>query len=220
MSQASNLGSWLEGELARQLSPTAAPDALWSRIALAPRKAVRAEPAWLLWPAVAAVFALACAGLLWELAQARGPMRDTTQLTPQELRTLASNTRPFDFASDNPAALRRWVKSKTDIDIEMPNGHSGAIRLLGARLATVRGLLIASISYKVGDDAAVLFVSRRSGAGWRLAAAKHAFAKSEPNLVTWNMGRQVYTIAFAGTGDSRGACLLCHVTPAVFSPVL
>lgn len=217
MSQASNFGGrqpWLEAELARQLGPVAAPEALWNRIALAPQEPVRhprAEPVWLLWPAIAAIFVLACAGLLWELAQARGPMRDTTQLTPRELRMLASTTRGFDFASDNPAALRRWVKSNTGIDIEMPAAPSGTVRLLGARLATVRGMLIASISYKVGDDAATLFVSRRLGAGWRLAAAKHVFAKSEPDLVTWNMGRQVYTIAFAGTGDQRGACKLCHV---------
>jgi hypothetical protein len=45
-------------------------------------------------------------------------------------------------------------------------------------------------------------------------ASKHLF--SQGRLVSWNMRSQTYTIAFlgtgafSGTGNSRGACLLCH----------
>ncbi len=56
---------WLEKELARQLAPVAAPEALWGRIQEArrmPRRSVSFR--WAVWPAFALLTLFVCAGAL------------------------------------------------------------------------------------------------------------------------------------------------------------
>ncbi len=91
------------------------------------------------------------------------------------------------------------------------------IRLLGVRLIRMEGLSVAAITYKVGGGYSC-------GHAWSTGkyavfnAAKgrgHAFPRTgdfrETQSFSWNMGDQMYAIAFAGTNDPRRACLLCHV---------
>jgi hypothetical protein len=113
-------------------------------------------------------------------------MRDITQLTGQELRSLADSSQACDFWSDDPAEIRNWVKSKGNIDVDIPVAHPGAARLMGARLIRVRGTLVAAIAYRMSSGAATLLVARQRPEG------------------------QLYEVAFSG-GESQGACLLCHL---------
>jgi len=172
----SDLRPWLEMELARQLSPVAAPASLsWTAIEARRTERRMATGGWVLWPAVALMLLFACGALFRN-------MRDITQLTGQELRSIADSPQACDFWSNDPAEIRNWVKSKGNIDVEIPPGRSSAVRLIGARLAHVRGKLVAAIEYQVGNSTATLVVSRHG--------------QNE--------------IASAG-GDSQGACLLCHL---------
>jgi hypothetical protein len=201
---------WLERELARQLAPVAAPESLWDRInrqQRRPSRRISFERTF--WPVAVAMVLLAFAGVLRTLSLNREP----DQLPEQELALLARPSGDFDFHSNSFADTRAWVKTQEDIDIDIPAGQPaadrGAVRLLGTRIIRLNGLPVAAIDYRVGDQVATLFVSgKRAGLTAGAKASKHLF--SQGRLVSWNMRSQTYTIAFSGTGNSRGACLLCH----------
>jgi hypothetical protein len=180
-------------ELTRQLSPVAAPESLWNSMQTPRTRRQVTRRDWVLRPALAPMLFFACGAVLWN-------MRDITQLTGQEVRSLTNPSQACDCWSDDPVAIRNWVKSKGNIDVDLPAQRSGAVRLIGARLVEVRGTLVAAISFHVEsgveNGAATLLVSNRRFSG--------------PDLVSWNMGGQVYEVASAGS-DSQAACLLCHL---------
>jgi anti-sigma factor RsiW len=211
---------WLEKELARQLAPVAAPDALWDRINQAPHRSPRRVSLdWVFRPVAAATLLLAFAGILRTFHGDRGPDKSVEQ----ELAVLAAgsnaNSRGFDFRSDSFDDMRAWVKAESNIDIDLPAGQPagtrGAARLLGARLIRVEGLPVAAIDYRVGDEAATLFVSgKRAALSGNTVASKHLFSRTrsagDMRLFSWNMRDQTYAIAFSGAGNAHAACMLCH----------
>jgi hypothetical protein len=188
---------WLERELARQLAPVAAPASLWKRIEEPrERSRPRASLRWIAWPAAAIVTLIACAGLL---------------------RTI-DRSRDSEFRSSDFGAIRSWVKARADIDIDLPEGsavENALVRLSGVRLIRVKGLRVAALDYRVGDNAVTLFVSGKPPAPVvNTVASRHLFSdvssRENTRLVSWNMRNQNYTIAFSGPGDAHSACLLCH----------
>lgn len=206
---------WLERELARQLAPVAAPESLWNRIHEPRRSVGRGDSfRWTVWPAVALLTLLVCAGVFRTLN-----MRGAEELSVQELAELAKNSKDFDFRSSDFGAIRSWVKAESNIDIDLSDESSAAenasVRVLGVRLIRFRGLPVAAIDYRVGDDFATLLVSgKRADVGGNSDVGKHLFRamKSAGNtrLVSWNMRNQNYAVAFTGGQSVHGACLLCH----------
>ena len=201
---AEHIAPWLEMELARHLGPVAAPESLWDRIheQKIPR---RDNPdRRVLWPIAAALLLMASGGVTWRIVMARDPGAGLARLAENELRASS-----LDFRSEDPVEIRTWVKAKANIDIDLPAGPS-AVRLLGARLIQFKGTPVAAVAYRVGDDDAALLVMGKRSA----AAPNHVFAPVQSagttRLFAWSMGQQEYTIAFAGTKDPQGACLLCH----------
>ena len=172
-----------------------------------PRSQARLQ--WTLWSVAAAVLIVA-AGLA-DLN--RGSSED--RFTEQEVALLGTHP-AFDFRSDNFNDTRQWVKRQAGIDIEVPRRQpaalSGAVHVVGVRLATLRGLPIAALDYKVGDEVATLFVSgRRPGlTGDDMGPSLHL--RSRRGLTYWNMRNETYTIAFQSTRNPHGACMLCHAT--------
>jgi hypothetical protein len=195
---------WLERELARQLAPVAAPESLWDRIneqQRIPRRRVSFDRAF--WPVAAAMVLLAFAGVLRNLTVDRDPP------------IAAGGSGNFDFRSNNFDDIRAWAKTEANIDIDLPSGQLAPdrsdVQLLGARLIRQRGLPVAAIDYRVGGEAATLFVSgKRGGLSGTTEAAGHLFSRINARLVSWNVGNQTYTIAFSGAKSPHGACLLCH----------
>jgi hypothetical protein len=192
-------------ELSRQLGPVAAPESLWDRIEQ-PQIPRREKPAsWALWPIAAALLLMASGGAAWRIAIARDAGAGLARLAEDELRSGS-----LDFRSDDAAEIRSWVKAKTNIDIELPAGRS-PVRLLGACVIRLKGIPVAAVAYRVGDDAAALLVMEKGSA----AAPRHLFSHPESagsaRLISWSMRRQEYMIAVAGTKDPHGACLVCHV---------
>jgi hypothetical protein len=91
----------------------------------------------------------------------------------------------------------------------------GAVRLLGVRMARLRGLPVAAIDYRVGDEGATLFVSgKRGGPSGNGADSRHVFlptkSTGDARLYSWSMHNQIYAITFSGAENSHAACLLCH----------
>jgi hypothetical protein len=207
---------WLEKELARQLAPVTAPDSLWDRINRT-RPTPQRQGSWerAFWPVVAAMVLLALAGIL----RTFGAVHDPDTLVERELAARAAASRGFDFRSESFDDIRKWAKAQANIDIDRPpsSADPDAARLLGVRLIQVRGLPVAAIDYRVGENAVTLFVSgRRAGLTGNTEASRHLFspANSAGDLrsVSWNMRNETYTIAFPGTKSFQAACLLCHAT--------
>jgi len=199
------LAPWLDMELAHQLEPVAAPEGLWDRIH-EQRVRRRARPVRrLLWPIAAALMLMASGGVAWRIGLARDPGVGMARLAEHELGASS-----LDFRSDDPVEIRRWVKAKVNVDIDLPTGPP-AVRLLGARLIHFKGTPVAAVAYQVGDDAAALLVMQKRSA----ATSRHVFSRVESagsaRLFAWSMRRQEYAIAFAGTRDPHGACVLCHI---------
>jgi hypothetical protein len=198
---------WLERELTRQLASVSAPESLWDCInrQQRPRRCVSFDRAF--WPVAVAMVLLAFAGVV----RALSVDHDTAKLT--------EHSGNFDFSSGNFADIRAWAKAKANIDIELPSGNlasdSRDVRLLGARVIRLRGLPVAAIDYRVGDEAATLFVSgKRGGLSGTTEASGHLFSRTrlagDARLFSWNMRNQTYTIAFSGAKNPHRACLLCH----------
>ncbi|MES1260180.1 MAG: hypothetical protein ABUS49_00485 [Acidobacteriota bacterium] len=221
---------WLERELANQLRPVKAPPGLWEKGLW--EKSLREKPGHVippvfprrragwpltLWPALAAAVLIVSAALF---LQARMPLRDMTQITNQDLRVLADASTGSVFRSDDPNKIRHWVKTRGNIDIELPPNPVRGVHLLGAKLVELRGTLIAAVAYHIGDEAATLLVSRKRAAFWSGdRTSKHLFtqvatsqgpANMGSNMLSWSMREQNYAIAYTGTGDPQAGCLLCH----------
>jgi hypothetical protein len=211
---------WLEKELARELAPVAAPESLWDRINQQPRRPARRV--WLdraFWPVAAVMLLLAVAGVVRTVSVDRDP-----ETLPAEELAVIGTSGTLDFRSDSFDAARKWVKAEANIDIDLPPGHRGAdpavyservVRLLGVRMARLRGVPIAAVDYRVGDEGATLFVSGKQGgeAGGE-AASRHVFlptkSAADGRLYSWSMHNQIYAIAASGLENSHAACLLCH----------
>lgn len=207
---------WLEKELARQLKPVAAPEGLWEKIsAREGRSAARVRRGvpfgWVFWPVAAAVVLVAIVGVMRNMD--RGSSED--RFTEKEVALLAAH-RGVDFHADNFDDARAWVKQRAAIDIEVPAGHppidDEQVQLVGVRMMDMRGLPIAAIEYKVGGEAATLFVSgKRPGlTGDDMGPSLHLHSRR--GLTYWNMRGETYTIAFTSTANPHGACMLCHTT--------
>ncbi len=206
---------WLEMELASQFRPVMAPEGLWDRIQSPARQAsppVRSQlPVWL---ALAATVLLASVALFW---QAQGGLRDMAQLTSQDLRVLADAAQGVSLQSDDPRVIVKWLKSKGNIELELPSAAPGKVHLLGAKLVELRGTLIAAVAYHIGnDDSATLLVSRKKrSAFWNAGAtSKHLFTRVATergtNVFSWSTRDQNFAVAWAGLSDPQSACLLCH----------
>jgi hypothetical protein len=218
------VADWMENELRRQLRPVPAPDslsydALFSRAAgrrpyrSSSRPAIHSFSGWRV-PVFATLLILISAGLFLQIRGSRASARDIAQITEQELQVFANSASGDTFLSDDPAQIRNWIKDKGNIDVQLPNSRSTAVRLLGAKLVSLRGSLIAAVAYRIGKDSATLLVSRRTECCAASPASRHLVSKVNTpggkSLFSWDMKDQTYTIAYAGTSDPQGGCLLCH----------
>jgi len=186
---------WLEAQLLRDIAQVKAPDTLWANIRAEQRaRQAPVRRGWMLWPAVAMVLLLASGDLLWEFGKARGSL---IRLSDHEVARLAS---------DNPTEIRAWVKTKTDMDVDLACGQAGRVRLSGVRLLRVKGELVAAISYQSEGKPATLLVSKKG----------MVFRRMEPQspdsrLVSWTGRDRSFAIAWQHAGDVEASCLRCHL---------
>jgi len=206
-------GSWLEAELARQLAPVSAPDSLWSRIH-EQRRPLRVRPnPWTAWSLAGAALLMLLLGLVWRLGAVRDPSQDLEALAGRELRNVANGSEALGIRSSDPAEIQRWMKAKLAVDLRLAD-HPGnpAVRLLGARVLRFDRFSAGLISYRVGDDFAVMLVSDGPAAGPGHKSPRTG-SSGDMRLYSWNQGANSYAMAFGSAKESKGPCLLCHAQP-------
>ena len=207
---------WLEQELARELCPVAAPDALWDRIH-EQRRPLRVMPNPLrTWSIAAAALLMLLAGLVWRLGATRDPAADLEAMAARELRGM-NGSRNVDLRSGDPAEIRSWVQARLGIDVRLaslPLRGDAEVRLLGARLLRSRQFAAAAIDYRVGDDLAVLVVTERHATIRQIVWSAHTPLRYSTTgniaLYSWSLGAADYAIAFGSARQPRRGCLLCH----------
>ena len=115
-----------------------------------------------------------------------------------------SSSQPLEIHSASASEVRDWVRENSGLDVPLAAKPSSLVEILGASIDRA-GKLIAIVSYRVGEIRATLLVSKAAGGD-----TPH---KGTEAASTWTMGGQSYTLAVAGPGDLRTACLLCHSSP-------
>jgi hypothetical protein len=110
-------------------------------------------------------------------------------------------SQPMTLVSRDATEVRNWLRANSGFDGPLPAHPSELIEILGANIERA-GKLIAKIRYRVGEVEAMLSVTKDEGGG-----AQH---KNSQISSTWAMAGQFYTLALAGPGDIRAACILCH----------
>jgi len=112
-----------------------------------------------------------------------------------------ASTRPLELHSASASEVREWVLANSGLDVPLPAKPSSLVEILGASIDRA----VATISYRVGELRATLLVSRSPSGG--ATDTPHSSAETAS---TWTMAGQSYTLALAGPGDLKTACLLCH----------
>ena len=107
--------------------------------------------------------------------------------------------RPMTIESASVREVHDWVLANSGLDVPLPAKPSSLVELLGASIDRT-GKVIALISYQVGEMRATLLVSRDE-----TGSRSH-----REGSTSWTMGGQSYTLAVAGPGELKTACLLCH----------
>jgi hypothetical protein len=189
-----------EAELARQLRPVEAPAELWTRIQRGEEHPPMAGVRWPVWAfaaALAAMVALCC----FHLRSETGPY-----LAQLASGVTADRWDKLEFPSQDPAAIRSWLKTQTGMDIPVPQGAS--VRLTGANVFR-NGKLVACVSYRVGGRIAKLFVARGESGAPRHPAVQEAPSNGVA-LASWSMHGQSYVLAAPEVKDLHAACILCH----------
>ncbi len=196
---ADNSHAWLEAQLLRQMAQVKAPDTLWAQIENEGR-AQRRRPVrrvWMLWPVIATVLMLATGDLVWEVGKARGAVR----LSDGELAAIASGTGKS-IDSTDPAAIRAWVKARTNRDVELNCGGGGKIQLAGARLIDFRNKVVAAISYKLDGNEGLMFVADKGITFQRTSGER---------LIAWSNPNQSFTLTYPPVRELDSSCVSCHV---------
>jgi hypothetical protein len=192
----------LERELYLQLAPVPAPEGLWYWIKQPQRNArPRAALDWAFWPAAVLMALLALGGIV--RAFGSRPAGD------QSFMAMARTAGGPAYRSGNFDDIRTWVKNEADIDIDLPAGQSGAnrpVKLLGARLLRFRGVQVAAIDYRIGAQAATLFVSGKHE-GSVIPRMETAL---DHGIYSWSLRDETYMVSYSGPPASREACMLCH----------
>jgi hypothetical protein len=182
------MSDWMDLELADQLSPVSAPDALWDRIQAGRPTPVKAP---IRWPIAAAITLITAAATLWLLEMRGEQPLNLQELAAQELH----DTRPLDFRTSDPVEVGRWMQAKAALSPGLP--ANTPVRILGARIIRRAGQQIGAIRYEAAGAPAVLLIAQAGG------------ADSAHGHLTWRTRGQSF--ALACDGPSEAACNLCHL---------
>ena len=183
------MSEWLEFELTRELKPVGAPEGLWARVQVARRSQAKRSMS-LRFSASLAITAAFAVVLLSNLHR-------TASLDSIAARELASGGR-LELQSSNPLEIGDWLRREAGVDVAIP--QSTRARLEGARVVRQGGVRIGEVSYRVGDESALLLVAQ---AGSFAGPVRHGGN-------SWRQQQQVYALAFARADRPQAACVLCH----------
>jgi hypothetical protein len=125
----------------------------------------------------------------------------------------------LDYSTDDPADLRRWVKTSTGLEpamgVNRPAEDGDRYQPVGARLVELNGARAVGIAYRVDSLPVTLLIARERD----LKDPPHAgfFSKNityrvEGGLKTlsWSQGEEAYTLVSDLPHYGQQSCLICH----------
>jgi hypothetical protein len=184
------MSDWLELELARELRPVRAPEALWGRVQAQERQRATPKRQWAPnRPLLAAAAVVLVAAAVWN-----GRPANLESLAARELGQSAQ----LELRSADPVEIGIWLRRQAGLEVTLP--QSARAHLRGARVIREHGALIGEVSYQVEEDAAVLLIARTGGAYRN--SAQHGGS-------SWQKQQQIYALA-ATAVRPQAACVLCH----------
>ena len=151
-------------QLLRSQPRETAPPELRRRIVTRIRRSSRAAALrpWLALPAAAAVAALLAVTLL---PLTERPARGVVAELVDKHIAFAQLERPAEFVSADRRAVGAWFLERAGLSVSVPDYSPAGIRLVGARIADVRGRRAAYIVYEKGRTLLSVFVAPASGEG-------------------------------------------------------
>ncbi len=202
--------AWLEAQLLRQMAQVKAPETLWAQIERRQRaqrpeagrmETRRGETRWIVRPILAALMLLAVGDLAWQTGKASSAIR----LSDSELAGIAPGA-SLRIDSSDPAAIRAWVKAKTNRDIDLTCGGRASISFAGARLIDFRNKVVAAISYKLDGNEGLMFVADK-GVVFERARPGSAGGR----LISWSGPNQSFTLTYPAAQNLDASCVRCHI---------
>jgi hypothetical protein len=193
------MASRLERELACRLAPVHAPEQLWEKIQTGAGRSRFPKLQWRLWAlgAAAATMALAWAGFC---------LASTSDFEKLAERQLVAGPEKLDFRSTDPAQIRAWVEARTGFAIPLAAGSS--VQYIGVSLLHECGLT-ACISYRVGNCAGKLLVTRGASSQRRHPSIQHTSHQGAA-ILSWTASGVTYALAGPAKPGVQAGCILCH----------
>jgi anti-sigma factor RsiW len=126
---------------------------------------------------------------------------------------------PFEYSTDDPADLRRWVRGSTGLEpgigIIRPSEDGNRYQPVGARIVELNGARAVGIGYRIDSRPVTLIIARERD----LKDAPHAgfFSKNisyhfEAGLktLTWSQSGEAYALVSDLPHYGQQSCLICH----------
>jgi hypothetical protein len=125
----------------------------------------------------------------------------------------------FDFSSNAPAELRRWVKESTGLDPEIsisrPWEEADRFQPIGAWVMDLNGTLAVGIAYMVDSRPVTLLVTRK--AALEDPPSEELFSKkityhieAGVKALTWSQDGVAYALVTDLSGYGQQSCFICH----------
>jgi hypothetical protein len=178
--------------------------------------------------AVAAVLVLAVTGgAIWNFGLRPARPRLTPSVDSSSLELAArdihlqwtESAAPFDYSTDDPAELRRWVRDSTGLEPQIgiirPAEDGNRYRPVGARLVELNGARAVGIGYRIDSRPVTLLIARERD----LKDPPHAgfFSKNITyhvdaglKTLTWSQSGETYALVSDLPHYGQQSCLICH----------
>jgi hypothetical protein len=112
-----------------------------------------------------------------------------------------------EFKSSQVSEVRDWIRNRTGIDIPFAPADP-RVKMIAASVGHTGAV---EVRYRAAGREALLTAGHRDvGRSHReIGEIEHATS------VSWNAGRETYTLSVQRVGDMRMACLVCHTETTI-----
>jgi len=194
-----------ERELAACLQPARCPESIWYRVEASLRRPTKSRSSVL--PGLLAAASLAAVGYF------EHPISNLASNAREVHLDLVRHPAHLELGKCQPAQLHDWMARRTGLALTLaarPQPDPQHVEIVGARsLEDGR----AAVLYRVAGYPVTLLLGRAAGKHERSQKniATRQESRGQVTLFTWEAHGQQYTLVSSLPGNSRQACVICHV---------